>query len=69
MSDNGAQAARTTAIRLDSLRDQMGPQAAEQHQQLIADDGMGKGTSNCVTTCHGTELLVLGTQEGQLVSY
>jgi len=46
MPDDGAQPARTTAIRLESLKDHVAPQTAERHQ-LIVVDGLGQEEPTC----------------------
>ena len=63
MPDGGAQTSiKTTAIRLESFRDQTGAQ--QQHvaevQQLMADDGLGKETPENSTTA---QLEVLSSHE------
>jgi len=64
MSDDGAHPPKTTAIRLESLKDKVGPQPAAENQQLIVVDGHGQNTAeNCVMTGHAEELEVLSPAE------
>lgn len=72
MPDDGARPARTTAIRLDSLKDQAGLQIAERHQ-LIVEDGLRRETGNCSAACHSNELEMLcpqndGRQQNDLLN-
>ena len=65
MPDDGAQPARTTAIRLESLKDHVAPQTAERHQ-LIVVDGHGQETGSWLAESQQTaELQVLCPQNDE----
>jgi len=70
MPDDGAQPPKTTAIRLESFRDNAGPQCSAEQQNLIVADGRGQEAGNCVTTtsCHAVEIEVLRPQEDNKLS-
>ena len=60
LSDDGAHPPKTTAIRLESLKDKVGPHPPAEHQQLIVVDGHGQDAAeNCVVTGQSVELEIL----------
>jgi len=69
MPDDGAQPPKTTAIRLESFRDQPGQPAADTQQLVVCDGLRPESGTNAITTSHAAELEVLNPQEDNKPSF